>query len=125
MESANQNAQPSETSTNLRGMADVEGTEIPSNWAELPVEEAAAFVIETSEACVGTEISFGMDNALKDVRVLWNFGDGQFSSQNEPSHVFRAPGTYDITLSITRISDGVIRTRTIENLVTIHPIPEA
>ena len=125
MESANQNAQPSETATNLRGMADVEGTEIPSNWAELPVEEAAAFVIETSEACVGTEISFGMDNALKDVRVLWNFGDGQFSSQNEPSHVFRAPGTYDITLSITRISDGVIRTRTIENLVTIHPIPEA
>ena len=53
------------------------------------------------------------------------FGDGQFSSQSSPRHVFKAPGTYDITLSVTRISDGLIRTRTIENLVTIHPKPEA
>ena len=36
-----------------------------------------------------------------------------------------APGTYDITLSVTRVSDGMIRTRTIENLVTIHANPEA
>ena len=28
-------------------------------------------------------------------------------------------------MSVTRISDGLIRTRTIENLVTIHPNPEA
>lgn len=102
-----------------------ERIEVPENWAELPVEEAAAFAVEMSEACVGTEISFGMGSAMKDVRVLWNFGDGQFSSNAEPSHIFRAPGTYDITLSVTRVSDGVIRTRTIENLVTIHPIPEA
>ena len=59
------------------------------------------------------------------VRVLWNFGDGQFSNERSPQHVFRAPGTYDITLSVTRVSDGLIRTRTIENLVTIHANPEA
>ena len=47
------------------------------------------------------------------------------SAVAEPHHTFKAPGTYDITLSVTRISDGLIRTRTIENLVTIHPNPEA
>lgn len=102
-----------------------EAVEVPADWAELPAEKAAAFAVDVSSACVGTEIGFRMAKAMKDVRVLWNFGDGQFSSQAEPSHVFKAPGTYDITLSVTRISDGLIRTRTIENLVTIYPNPEA
>lgn len=98
---------------------------VPSDWADLPVDRAAGFGAEISAACVGTEIGFRLARPLKDVRVLWNFGDGQFSSEAEPHHVFKAPGTYDITLSVTRISDGLIRTRTIENLVTIHPKPEA
>ena len=99
--------------------------EVPEDWAELPAEKAAAFGVDIHKACVGTEIGFRMARPLKDVRVLWNFGDGQFSSESEPHHTFNAPGTYDITLSVTRISDGLIRTRTIENLVTIHPNPEA
>lgn len=99
--------------------------EVPEDWAELPAEKAAAFGVDIDKACVGTEIGFRMARPMKDVRVLWNFGDGQFSSESEPHHTFNAPGTYDITLSVTRISDGLIRTRTIENLVTIHPNPEA
>lgn len=98
---------------------------VPEDWAELPAEKAAALAVDVSSACVGTEIGFRMAKPMKEVRVLWNFGDGQFSSESEPSHVFKAPGTYDITLSVTRISDGLIRTRTIENLVTIYPNPEA
>ena len=98
---------------------------VPKDWADLPDEKAAGFNVDVSAACVGTEIGFRMARPLIDVRVLWNFGDGQFSSLAEPHHVFKAPGTYDITLSVTRISDGLIRTRTIENLVTIHPRPEA
>lgn len=99
--------------------------DVPEDWAELPAEKAAAFGVDIEAACVGTEIGFRMANPMNDVRVLWNFGDGQFSSMEAPQHVFDAPGTYDITLSVTRISDGLIRTRTIENLVTIHPNPLA
>ncbi len=104
---------------------EVELTPVPEDWASLPAERAAAFETDIKAACVGTEIGFRMGQPMKEVRVLWNFGDGQFSSQSSPRHVFKAPGTYDITLSVTRISDGLIRTRTIENLVTIHPKPEA
>ena len=102
-----------------------EPAEVPSDWAELPTEKVAAFGVDIQKACVGTQIGFRMARPMKDVRVLWNFGDGQFSSMSSPQHTFNAPGTYDITLSVTRISDGLIRTRTIENLVTIHPKPEA
>ncbi len=103
----------------------VEVVPVPENWESLPAERAAAFGVDVSAACVGTEIGFRMARPMKEVRVLWNFGDGQFSSDAAPQHTFKAPGTYDITLSVTRISDGLIRTRTIENLVTIHPRPEA
>ena len=97
----------------------------PEEWADLPVEKLAAFGVDIKDACVGTEIGFRMAKPRDNVRVLWNFGDGHFSNESSPQHVFRAPGTYDITLSVTRVSDGLIRTRTIENLVTIHANPEA
>jgi hypothetical protein len=99
--------------------------EKPEDWADLPVEKLAAFGVDITDACVGTEIGFRMAKPRDNVRVLWNFGDGQFSNVPSPQHVFKAPGTYDITLSVTRVSDGLIRTRTIENLVTIHANPEA
>ncbi len=102
-----------------------EPEDVPADWAELPAEKVAAFGVDIQKACVGTQIGFRMARPMKDVRVLWNFGDGQFSSKSAPQHTFNAPGTYDITLSVTRISDGLIRTRTIDNLVTIHPNPEA
>jgi hypothetical protein len=116
----------SETSSRSNAAAAItEPVEVPEDWAELPAEKAASFAVDIESTCVGTEIGFRMAKPMKDVRVLWNFGDGQFSNLTEPQHVFKAPGTYDITLSITRISDGLIRTRTIENLVTIHPNPVA
>ena len=117
---------PAESSPDASASAvNPEADEKSEDWADLPVEKLAAFGVDIDAACVGTEIGFRMAKPLKDVRVLWNFGDGQFSSEASPQHVFDAPGTYDITLSVTRISDGLIRTRTIENLVTIHPIPRA
>jgi gliding motility-associated-like protein len=32
---------------------------------------------------------------------LWEFGDGNTSSQQNPSHVFSSPGSFDVTLTIT------------------------
>lgn len=113
------------TASSTDASAHVVEDDKPEDWADLPVEKLAAFGVDIKDACVGTEIGFRMAKPRDNVRVLWNFGDGQFSNDPSPQHVFRAPGTYDITLSVTRVSDGLIRTRTIENLVTIHANPEA
>ncbi len=42
-------------------------------------------------------------------RYQWDFGDGQVSDAPRPDHVFLAPGTYTVTLSIT--NTGGDRTR--------------
>ena len=37
---------------------------------------------------------------------LWDFGDGQTSTLQNPSHVYATPGSYTVTLTVTN-SDGV------------------
>jgi len=87
--------------------------------AELP------FDASVREACEGVEVAFELSGLDRNMSFLWNFGDGHFSSDPAPRHVFNRPGTYDITLSIRPPGDGMIRTRTIQNMITVLPKPDA
>lgn len=87
--------------------------------AELP------FAASVREACEGVEVAFELSGLERNMSFLWNFGDGHFSSDPAPRHVFNRPGTYDITLSIRPPGDGMIRTRTIQNMITVLPKPSA
>ncbi|NOT29161.1 MAG: PKD domain-containing protein, partial [Planctomycetes bacterium] len=54
----------------------------------------------------------------------WDFGDGTASTLESPVHVFAAPGTYDVTLSVT--SPTGTDARTYPGLITVlQPPPEA
>lgn len=86
---------------------------------------AIPIAISTREACEGATVSFTIDATVVDGNYLWNFGDGSFSNQPNPEHTYHKAGTYDITLSITSNSDGVIRTNTMDQLIVINPKPEA
>lgn len=84
-----------------------------------------AVEVSFQEACAGTEIEFALDGVDFNGSVLWNFGDGSFSQESAPSHVYDDAGTYDITVSIRAHGDGTIRTRTVENMIVVRPKPEA
>ncbi len=81
--------------------------------------------ISTRKGCVGTTVEFNISLESEDGNYLWNFGDGNFSNQPNPTHTYLKAGTYDITLSVTSNDDGVIRTKTMDNLIVINPTPEA
>ncbi len=51
----------------------------------------------------------------------WDFGDGTGSSAEDPQHVYAAPGTYDVTLSVTSATGSDLRTRA--GLITVLPPP--
>lgn len=51
----------------------------------------------------------------------WNFGDNGSSVQQNPSHNYNTPGTYNVSLVVTG-SEGC--TDTLTQAVTIHPLPE-
>ena len=70
-------------------------------------------------------MAFELTGLDREMSFLWNFGDGNFSSDPAPRHVFNRPGTYDITLSVSPPGDGSISTSTIQNMITVLPKPEA
>ncbi len=52
----------------------------------------------------------------------WSFGDGGTSQEKEPSHIFKDPGTYFVTLTAAGQHDMISAlTRTLE----VHSLPEA
>ena len=76
-------------------------------------------------ACAGTEVNFTAKNSPKNGSYLWNFGDGSFSNQENPIHIFKKSGTFDVSLSVTNPNDGQISTIAMRDLITINPKPEA
>ncbi|MEO0404709.1 MAG: PKD domain-containing protein, partial [Bacteroidota bacterium] len=84
-----------------------------------------AFELDVQMACEGASVKFNLSNEDAHGKYLWNFGDGKFSNEANPEHVYSAEGIYDITLSVTNQNDGQISTKTIEDLIVINPTPEA
>jgi len=106
-----------------------ESQESPNSNKVLTGSEAIAdelsFAADLQEACAGVSVSFQMTTDGVKGSYLWNFGDGNFANKPNPSHVYSKPGTYDITLSVTSHEDGVIRSKSMKNLIIINPVPEA
>jgi hypothetical protein len=88
-------------------------------------EALAAMSASVQEACAGTEVSFALNGLDQEGSVLWNFGDGGFSQEVAPTHIYDDAGSYDITVSVRAPGDGIIRTRTVENMIVVRPKPAA
>jgi PKD repeat protein len=95
--------------------------------AELVEKNKTSLFIDPSvrNACSGTEVNFNAKNSPKNGSYLWNFGDGSFSNQENPVHVYKSTGVFDVSLSVTDPNNGQISTIAMRDLITINPKPEA
>jgi len=87
-----------------------------------PIPKASFNFIGT---CFGTSTTLtGLSSIDIDsiVSWQWDFGDSTVSSDRNPQHVFRHPGTYHVQLKILSL-DGT--TDSITRLVIINPLPDA
>ncbi|MCF8219111.1 MAG: PKD domain-containing protein [Bacteroidales bacterium] len=57
-----------------------------------------SFTPGTMQGCTGAPISFSNQTTPSSCSWNWNFGDGNSSTQQSPSHVYNARGTYKISL---------------------------
>lgn len=94
--------------------------------AESPVADAG----EDQTICANTEIHFDgtkstdFDGLVN--RFFWDFGDGITKDGPTPAHVFRDPGEYIVTLTITGDQVGECdNTATDELIVTVYDAPIA
>jgi PKD repeat protein len=62
----------------------------------------AAFTVDAATNCFGV---FAFTDQSQDIPQswAWNFGDGNTSTLQNPTHTYSQPGTYTVTLSVTNI----------------------
>ncbi len=64
----------------------------------------AAFSFSPSDPTAGASVSFTDESTDPDGEIAswdWSFGDGAFSTEQNPSHTYNAADTYEVTLTVT------------------------
>jgi gliding motility-associated-like protein len=80
------------------------------------------FTIDAATPCVGSPIQFSSTSIVATGLITsyaWNLGDGTTSTEPTPEHTYAAPGTYNVTLTIT--SEGCTASETAT--VTVNGAP--
>jgi PKD repeat protein len=71
----------------------------------------------------GAPVAFDDQSSDPDSAITgwqWSFGDGAVSSEQHPSHTYAAPGTYQVSLTVTS-DDGLTATKTMPYTVLRSP----
>lgn len=84
------------------------------------------FWAENPENCTPVDVQFDYNASEAIDSFYWDFGDGNTSVEEKPSHIFQNHSTqdmsFDISLRIVSV-EGCENSGTLEKLVTVHPIP--
>ena len=97
----------------------------PNQTVATPFVPVADFQMNVTEGCEGLQVQFTPEHTNFDGDFLWNFGDGSFSGQKTPQHVFTESGEYLITLTIRSREDNSALSTTAEQIVRVLEAPEA
>ena len=82
----------------------------------VPISE---FIAVPEEITMGESVQF-TDQSLNDPNSwFWDFGDGNSSTQENPSHVYEIAGSYTVTLTASNISGSDEEIKT--NYITVNP----
>ena len=77
-------------------------TETKTDYVTVRARPVASFDATPSSACLGTAIAFNnLSGGVGGGTFLWEFGDNETSTDEDPSHTYAATGTYRVRLTIT------------------------
>jgi gliding motility-associated-like protein len=94
----------------------------PVNVWTMPV---ANFIPDNVETCEPSLINFtDLSEDETTVSWSWDFGNGRFSNDQNPSVLYREAGMYNVSLTVTNIN-GCSNTYNVNSLVTVNPSPQA
>ena len=77
-----------------------------------------------THTCTGDTVHFTdlSTSTSSIVWTLWNFGDGTFSTLQNPTHYYSTPGTYQVTLSLT---NALGCSKSITQTLSVRLLPNA
>ena len=78
-------------------------------------------LIEVENFCEGDGTIFSFQSDTPPDAILWEFGDGNTSTLENPTHIYASAGTYNVVLSLTTAGS----TRVYRSTVEIYETPTA
>lgn len=89
---------------------------------DIVVEEKlkSSFDFGIFSGTVPLEVEFSNYSSQNAVRYIWNFGDGKYSYDKNPTHIFTIPGEYTVSLTVYD-DNGKFRTYLSQKKVFVNP----
>jgi gliding motility-associated-like protein len=84
------------------------------------VDPIPTAIFSPASVCFNNPIPFANNSTGNPTQWLWNFGDGNTSTLQSPSHTYSAPGTYTASLVVTTASGCKDSTK---QIIHINPLP--
>ncbi len=99
---------------------------VVQNVALTPLPPVANFTAATTTSCTGIIEFINQSQYPTGSTFLWDFGDGQTSTEENPTHIYTQSGTYTVSLTVQNSCTGN-NTKTLTNYITIDlpPVPTA
>jgi len=86
-----------------------------------PAPPAADFSVDETDGCESLSVQFTDESLCNPDSWLWEFGDGNTSTEQHPSYIYSSPGTYTVSLTATNsLGDD---TYTATDLIEVHENP--
>lgn len=106
--------------TNSQGCAD---TIEQNNYITILNPQMPSFSANDSLGCAPFQVMF-TDLSINGQAWYWDFGDGNYSTLQHPSHTYQNAGSYHVSLTVT-YPNGCSYIRTINNFITANSAPVA
>lgn len=83
----------------------------------------ANFTANRTSGCSPLTVQFTSTSTGSPTTYLWNFGNGNTSTLQNPSATYVTPGTYNVTLTVS--NGSITNTKVVNNYITIYNNPIA
>ncbi|MBR9921336.1 MAG: PKD domain-containing protein [Bacteroidetes bacterium] len=93
---------------------------------EIATPPTANFLPDNTEDCAGAVVQFSNNSQGAQAEYLWDFGNGQFSTEEQPpGEITYAQGINDTTYTVELSVTNNCGTDSWEEQITVHPLPIA
>lgn len=97
-----------------------------ANKQSVTASNELASKAKVRKGCTGLVINFNATEEYGEgAKYLWNFGDGYFSNEPNPTHTFNKEGVFDVSLSVTSKTTGQISSNVVQAMIEVIEAPVA
>ncbi|MBO4615281.1 MAG: PKD domain-containing protein [Bacteroidales bacterium] len=93
------------------------------NVATSNTPPVADFSVNNAVVCLGTEVAFTDLSTNTPTSWTWNFGDGETSNVQNPTHTYASAGSYTVSLIVSNVDGSDIKEYA--NMVVVNAVPTA